>query len=104
MTKITKEELNNMIENSKTENKIIILKFEADWCGPCKALGPILDGIAGENKELQVVKINVDENSELSTEYGIRSIPSVYIYKAGELKTKFVGLKSKDDILKLLSE
>ena len=99
---ITKEEFNIMIEKSKIENKIIILKFEAQWCGPCRVLSPIIDKIAEENPEIQIVKVNVDENSELSTEFSIKSIPAVFIYKNGEQTAKFAGMKSKEDILKLV--
>lgn len=102
MEKITKEELNIMIENSKLENKILILKFEAGWCGPCKTLSPVLETLATENPKFQIVKIDVDENSDLSSEYSIRSIPTVIIYKDGEQVNKFVGMKSKEDILKLI--
>jgi thioredoxin 1 len=104
MEKITKEELSSMIEKTKTESKTIIVDFMANWCGPCRALGPILDQLAQEHPDIQVVKVNVDENSELSAEYGIRSIPSVYVFKSNEMVDKFVGLKSKEDILKIISK
>lgn len=102
MGTITTVELDAIIENSKSENKTIILKFEANWCGPCKTLGPLLDTIAGENPEIQIVKVDVDENSELSSQYGIRSIPAVFIFKNGEKTDMFVGMKSKEEILKLI--
>jgi len=86
-----------------SEEKITIVDFWAPWCGPCRTLGPILDEIAEENKDLQVVKVDVDSNSELSTEYKIRSIPAVYVFKSGELINKFVGVKSKEEILKLIA-
>ena len=94
----TKENLEILILGGKTT----IVDFWAPWCGPCKTLGPILDGIAKENEEIQVIKVDVDENSELSIEYGVRSIPAVFIYKSGELVNKFIGIKSKEDILKLI--
>lgn len=94
----TKDNIDTLISNGKTT----IIDFWAPWCGPCKALGPILDTIAQENPELQIIKVDVDENSELSIDYGIRSIPAVYIYKSGSQVNKFIGLKSKEDILSLL--
>jgi len=94
----TKENLESLI----LSGKVTIIDFWAEWCGPCRTLGPILDNLASENSEIQVVKVNVDENSDLSVEYGIRSIPAVYIYKDGIEINKFVGIKSKEDILKLI--
>lgn len=102
MATITKEEIQDILEKSKNENKTIIIKFEADWCGPCKTLGPVLDKIAEENPEINVIKVNVDENDSLSTEYGIRSIPAVFIFKNGVQESNFIGMKSKEDILKLI--
>jgi len=99
---ITKEEFDNIISNSG--DKIIIVDFAAEWCGPCKTLGPILDTVAQENPDVQVVKVDVDENSDLSVEYGIRSIPTVFIFKSGELVNKFVGVKSKEEITNLISQ
>ena len=84
------------------QDKITIVDFWAEWCGPCRMLGPILDTVAKERADIQVVKVDVDSNSELSSEYGIRSIPAVYIFKNGEQINKFVGVKTKEDILKLI--
>lgn len=94
----TKDNVNELI----SQDKVTIVDFWAEWCGPCRMLGPILDSVAAENPELQIVKVDVDSNSELSTEYGIRSIPAVYIFKGGQIINKFVGVKSKEDILKLI--
>lgn len=94
----TNENLKELI----AQDKITIVDFWAAWCGPCKMLGPILDNVAKERPDIQVVKVDVDSNSELSVEYGIRSIPAVYIFKNNEQINKFVGVKSKEDILKLI--
>lgn len=103
--------MENIIEGTKdnvstliAEDKYTILDFHAAWCGPCLTLGPILDKLAEENPKIQVVKIDVDANTDLSVEYKIRSIPTVFIYKKGELTDKFIGVKMKDEILKLITE
>ena len=95
---ITDQDLKELIAEGKTT----IVDFYAEWCGPCKVLGPVLDKVAAENPEIQIIKVNVDENEELSAEFGIRNIPSVFIFKNGEQTDKFVGMKSKEDILKLI--
>lgn len=94
----TKDNLESLISQDKTT----IIDFWAEWCGPCRMLGPILDKLAEENPTIQVVKVDVDSNSELSAQYGIKSIPSVHIYKNGVETSRFVGAKSKEDILKLI--
>lgn len=94
----TKENFNELI----AQDKVTIVDFWAEWCGPCRMLGPILDSVAKERTDIQVVKVDVDSNSELSTQYGIRSIPAVFVFKNGEQINKFVGVKSKEDILKLI--
>lgn len=94
----TQENLEGII----AEGKPTIVDFWAPWCGPCKTLGPILDKLAEERPDVNVVKVNVDENSDLSIKYGIRSVPAVFIFKEGTQIGKFVGLKQKDEILGML--
>lgn len=94
----TRENLNELISSEKTT----LIDFYAEWCSPCKVLGPILDRIAEENPEIQIIKVDVDENSDISSEYGVRNIPTVLIFKGGVQVDKFVGMKSKEDILKLI--
>jgi thioredoxin 1 len=94
----TKDNLKELISNKKTT----IVDFKSTWCGPCKVLDPILNNIAEENPDIQVIKIDVDENEELCTEYDIRSIPAVFIYKNEVQDSKFIGMKSKEEILKLI--
>ena len=69
-------------------DKPVIVDFWAEWCGPCKALAPILDEIATEVAGAKVVKVNVDEASELAQQYGIRGIPTLIFFKDGEVKSK----------------
>jgi len=76
--------------------KPIMVDFWAEWCGPCRAVSPILDRIAEENSEkLDIVKLNVDENPELAMKYGITSIPAMYVFKGGEVVKRVIGAKPK---------
>ncbi len=78
---------------------IVLVDFYADWCNPCKMLAPIMDEISKNN---QVYKVNVDEEEQLSREYGVMSIPCVVAFKDGKEIGRSIGLKSKDEILKLI--
>lgn len=98
----TEEVVKNLLEENKTSGKVAIIDFYAEWCGPCRTLGPVLNDIASENPEIDIIKVNVDDNSDLSAEFKIRSIPAVFIYKDGEKINQFVGMKSKEEILKLI--
>ena len=89
------QEFETLIQNGKT----VIVDFFATWCGPCMMLSPILEELSSEYK---VCKINVDEEQELAMSNKIMSIPTVYFYKDGELKNKFVGYKTKEEIESIL--
>lgn len=74
----------------------ILVDFWAEWCGPCKMIGPIVEEIAGEYDGKAVVgKVNVDENPEISAQFGIRSIPTLLFFKNGEVVDKQVGVAAK---------
>ena len=96
----SKTELDGLISSSA--DKTLIIKFHALWCSPCLALTPIMDRIQNEDSNIIVAHINIDDNSELSAEYGVRGIPAVFIVKKGEVVNKFTGLKQESDIKKLL--
>lgn len=72
---------------------VYLVDFYADWCGPCKMLGSVL-----EIMDLNIIKVNTDKFPELATKFGVMSIPTVVIYKDKEEKTKFIGFRSKEDI------
>jgi len=77
----------------------ILVDFWAEWCGPCKMLGPILDELAQEyNGRVRIGKVNIDEFQELAVQYGIRSIPTLLLFKQGQVAEQLVGLKSKRDL------
>ena len=77
---------------------IVLVDFWAEWCGPCKMQLPILEKISDEIPSVKICKINVDENTDLAVKFGIRSIPSMMVFKNGEKVEQFVGLKNKKEL------
>ena len=78
----------------------VLIDFWAVWCGPCKEIAPILDEINNEiNKKIKIVKINIDESPNISSKYGVQSIPTLIILKKGEIVATKVGSSLKSDIL-----
>jgi len=79
-----------------SNEKTVLVDFWAEWCGPCRAVSPILDQIASEHAEkLDIVKVNVDENPQLAMKYMITSIPAMKVYQGGEVVKTVIGAKPK---------
>jgi len=93
----------NFSDEVESSSKPVLVDFWAEWCGPCRMVGPVVDEIAGEyNDKAKVGKVNVDNNPEISVKYGIRSIPALLIFKDGEVVDQIVGAVPKAQIKKQL--
>ncbi len=85
------------------EDKPVLVDFYADWCGPCKMMSPIIDSIAEENSNsIKVGKVNVDENQDSAMKYNVMSIPTILIFKNGNISKSFIGVTSKQEIMDAL--
>ena len=92
---LNKDEFDKEVINSKDT---VLVDFYADWCGPCRMLGPVLDEIS---KEKKVFKVNVDDEAELAQQYGIMSIPCMILFKDGNEDKRLIGLHPKSEIMEL---
>ena len=99
--KLTDENFENEVLNS---DKVCLVDFYADWCGPCKMMSPIIEEIADElGDKVKVGKVNSDENMELAEKYQIMSIPTIMIIKNGQIVKTFVGVTNKEEIINNLT-
>ena len=90
---------NNFEQEVLNSEKPVLVDFWASWCGPCRMVVPIVEKIAEEYPEYKVVKVNVDEEPELAAQFEVMSIPSLLIFRNGEVVNKSVGAKNKQQIL-----
>ena len=91
-------------ETVKNSDKTVLIDFYAEWCNPCRMLSPIVEQIAEENPEYLVGKVNVDEQPELASAFGVSSIPYLVVMKNGVVVNKSVGARPKNQILEMLKD
>ncbi|MGN0788467.1 MAG: thioredoxin [Christensenellales bacterium] len=99
VTTITKENFDKEVLQASVP---VLVDFWASWCGPCRMLSPIVDEIAEQYTGLKVCKVNVDEQEELAIKFGVMSIPTLIVFKDGDMAARSVGVKSKEAILEML--
>lgn len=101
MAEITLTKANFEEEVIKSDVPVLV-DFWATWCGPCLMLAPVIAEIEKERKDIKVGKVNVDDEPALAAKFGIEAIPSVFVFKNGEITGKSLGYKSKADLLKMI--
>ena len=107
MKELTDSTLKQAIEQSKQENKIAVVDFYASWCGPCQLMKPILEDVdkSGEiNLIANIYKIDVDENVDCSSEYKIKSIPTIILFNGNEVLSTLIGMSTKEKLINLIKE
>lgn len=104
MGKALKLDENNFEEEVLNADKKVLVDFWADWCGPCKMVAPVLEEIADEyGDQIKVVKVNVDDNQELASQYEVMSIPTMIVFEDGNKIEEIVGYQPKESIVKALN-
>ena len=99
------EILNEKNYNEKTEKGLVVVDFFANWCGPCRMISPILEEVQKDmGEKVKIYKVDVDESENLARQFGIMSIPTILIYKDGEIVNKHIGLWMKDSMMEELNE
>ena len=99
MSNVMQFDTNNFDQEVVKSDKPVLVDFWAPWCGPCKMIGPIIEELASDfDGRLKVGKVNVDDNQQLAGQFGIRGIPTMMVFKDGQMVDSFVGLQQKADL------
>ncbi len=94
---------NENFDDLKKEG-LVLVDFYADWCGPCKMVAPILEQIAEERDDIKIIKVNVDNATDLATTYAVMSIPTMILFKDGKEIDKNIGFLPKDEIINFIEK
>ena len=95
---ITDDNFETEVKNS---GEAVLVDFWAEWCGPCKMIAPVLEEMAEElDGKLKICKLNVDENSQVATQFGVMSIPTLMVFKDGQEKDRIIGYHTKEELKK----
>ena len=95
---------NNFREEIESTKGLVLLDFYATWCGPCKMLAPVLDAIGEEFENVKICKSDVDEAPALAGKFNVQSIPTVVLFKDGEVVDNFIGYRAKEQIVPMLEK
>ena len=90
--------------DSEIKTGLVFVDFYADWCGPCKMMAPIIEEIEKELKDINFIKVNVDDSEDIAMRYGIMSIPTFYLFKDGNVLKKTVGGHSKQEMINFITK
>ena len=96
---VNKNDFGSVVKDSA---KTVLVDFWASWCGPCRMIAPVLEEVAAECPDVKVCKVNVDEEQELAISYGVSSIPTLLVFKNGQVVNKSIGAIPKAKILEML--
>ncbi len=94
--------INNFDELIK--NGYVLVDFFATWCGPCKMMSPILESVSHERNDIEIIKVDVDMNEEVARKYGVMSIPTLILFKNGEIVGKHIGFLPKENVNSWIEE
>ena len=102
---LTNDTFKKTLDEAAKNNQPVFVDFYAEWCGPCQIAAPIVDKLSGEyDGEAVITKLNVDENNDISAEYGVMSIPTVIIFKNGEEVDRQIGFPGEDGYRKMIDQ
>ena len=100
MKKLDKNNFKEIID----DDNYILVDFWAEWCGPCKMIAPVLEEISNERTDVAIAKLNVDDNQEITLTYGVQSIPTMILFRNGEVVNKLIGALPKEKINQFLNK